>query len=123
MEGAAMSTGKSQRVRVIYIEALESRVMLLHTPELDASHVSIHYQELPDFRANAHIIWDDNNQDTPGTFYRVEWTADATGQSWPAGQVITDYRPIGGNALEATHLLDAGQKYYYRVQAVNGSER
>ncbi|MBC8106470.1 MAG: fibronectin type III domain-containing protein [Anaerolineae bacterium] len=75
--------------------------------------VSIGYREAPDGgTTRAHLSWTDTNTTEAG--YRVEYSSD-NGFSW---NVIG--ADLVANSSSAAHVLDAGQKLYYRVSAVNG---
>lgn len=76
--------------------------------------VTIGYREAPDGGTDrAHLTWTDTNSNEAG--YRVEYSSD-NGFSW---SVIGP--DLLANSTSAVQVLDAGQKYFYRVSAVNGA--
>jgi hypothetical protein len=102
------------------LEALESRRLLTGTGNEQSAiaptnvSVTIGYREGPDGATDrAHISWTDNNSIETG--YRVEYSPDG----------VYDWAVIGpdvpANNTTAAQVLDAGQKYYYRVRAMQGA--
>src|SRR5687768_6662135 len=74
--------------------------------------VNVTYRNLPDGATNrANLTWTDTNSSETG--YRVEYSSNGI------------WMPIGpdllANSTSAFHVLNAGQKLYYRVLAVSGA--
>jgi hypothetical protein len=96
------------------MEPLESRQLLAVVPPTDAAAL-IRY--LPNLTNEGYVTFTDNNQTETG--YLVEWSDD--GDSWPSTNVFSPGAYTPGGFVEAKQLLDAGQKRYYRVRALEGA--
>lgn len=113
------SSARRHRAFAAIVDALEARQLfsagastgpLVAPSDLD---VTIGYREAPDGGTDrAHLVWTDTN--TTETGYRVESSVDG----------LNNWAPIGAdlpaNSTSAAHVLNAGQKLYYRVSALAG---
>ena len=107
------NAGRGNSDSTTFIEGLEARRLMTVIAPVTVS-ARVGYREGADgATTRAHVSWTDNNVSETG--YRVEFSDDGVG-GWTT---IGADRPA--NSAYAIQILDAGQKYFYRVRAVEGT--
>jgi hypothetical protein len=105
--------------RALAIESLEPRQFFNVSIPTGVKAQAL-YRQIDGVTDLAALTWTDNNTDETG--YRAEWSPNGV-DGWATLQTTTS--PAAPNAqgaiLQATQVLDAGQKYFYRVRALDGA--